>query len=333
MTRPLYSLAIAASSLLAAAACGQARTAEHRPRTFERRPAGDAVDDGQDRRATPDRQDVRAAQDAPATREQAGGQGRPAIVETQPPPPHEANGDSYDVREYRLPGRGGYAWPPGTYWPPGAIQFYDPFGTQWAIMQAYEAGRLAERYDAEQERAQRDAAERRQRAATAHGRALEAGLEKLKAGEYARAISALTLAAKLNQGDPACRIHLAQARLALGHYDLAARVLRRALQLQPKLIYVDLKLDSYYPDDVSLKEFSTSLGKWIGEHGATPEIHFLAGFVDFERGEFAAAHESLVQAARGLKRDDLTRDLLELTRGDEVATVLTAPAPKTESAK
>lgn len=309
MTRTRCSLAIAASSLFAVVAFAQTRTAEHKPRGFERRATADAIDGKQEKRDSGS---------------------RPAIVETEPPT--EANGTPYDVREYRLPGRQGYGVPGVMYWPPGVYQ-YDPLGMQWAIMQAYEAGRLAERYDNERARAQQDAAERTERAATAHGRALEAGLEKLKAGEYTRAVTALTMAAKLNQGDPACRIHLAQARLALGHYDLAARVLRRALQLQPKLIFVDLKFESYYPDDVSLQQLSESLRKWMGEHEATPEIHFLAGFVDFQRGEFALAHASLEKATKGLKRDDLTRDLLELTVGDDVATAVNAPVATADSKK
>lgn len=293
----------------AALGFAQSKTAEHRPGGFERRPAAERIDDKGD--------GVRGA--------------RPAIVETQPPA-ETREGLPYDVREYRIGGRS-YFMRPGVYLPYGFYGGYDPLSLHWAIAEAYEAGRLAERYDGRRARAERDALERAERQSTAHGRALDAGLEKLKAGEYSRAVTALTMAAKLNHGDPACRIHLAQARLALGHYTESARALRRALQLQPKLVYVDLKLESYFPDDVRLEALAGTLHKWIDEHNASAEICFLAGFVDFQRGEFATAHRWLKRAAEGLTRDDLTRDLLEITKTEDVATAVAAPEAKADATK
>jgi tetratricopeptide (TPR) repeat protein len=160
-----------------------------------------------------------------------------------------------------------------------------------------------------------DMAQRGQRLLTKHEQALSAGLQRLKAGEPERAVVALTLAAKLNQGDPACRIHLAQSRLALGHYREAGLALRRALQLQPKLVYFDLHLDRFYQKLGELDKHTDRLHEWLEKNPESPpEIRFLLGFLEFQRGEFAAAHEEFARVRKALPKDDLTRDLFEVTK-------------------
>jgi cytochrome c-type biogenesis protein CcmH/NrfG len=214
--------------------------------------------------------------------------------------------------------------PYGRGWslPRGAL-LYAPYGFYYRHDSYSPARRLLElyrvrRHIAERERSRRfnrkDMAQRKQRLLDKHEQALAAGLERLKEGQPERAIVALTLAAKLNQGDPACRIHLAQARLAQGHYAEAALALRRALELQPKLVYVDLHLRDYYAATDALDQYTDALAGWIDENPARPEVHFLLGFLEFQRGRFAAAHSAFALAAQGLPKDDLTRDCLEITK-------------------
>src|SRR5262249_30189026 len=131
---------------------------------------------------------------------------------------------------------------------------------------------------------QRDMQERAARLLSAHDQALRSGLQLLKLGEYQRSILPLTLATRLDQGDPAARIHLAQARLALGHYDNAAAALRRALQLQPHLIYADLQLADYLPSQQALADQTKSLNEWTRANAVSGEVLFLLGFFQLQLG-------------------------------------------------
>ena len=228
------------------------------------------------------------------------------------------------VREYSVGGattyrRPGYAHQPHVLLPHGYYGGADPWGLQEAIDQAYWAGRADERYSWARLESEIDTAERTERLLARHAESLDAALRHLRAGEYSRAVAGLTLAAKLNQGDPACRIHLAQARLALGHYDEAAKVLRRALQLQPKLVYVDLKLDQYYPAGTTLSLLGDGLASWTAGNDHTPEVSFLQGFIEHQRGRTDAAYAAFLKAAEGLPSDDLTRDDLSLTKPAKIA--------------
>ena len=178
----------------------------------------------------------------------------------------------------------------------------------------------AQRYERDRDRArrfnERDMARRAQRLLSAHGQALADGVAQLRAGDYRRAVVTLTLASELNQGDPACRIHLAQARLALGHDDEAAAVLRRALQLQPTLAHRDLDLDTYYPDDGTFAAHVDALAARLARPAAqrSAELHFLLGFLEFQRGRYDEAHAALRTAARAAPQDNLTRRLLTTTQ-------------------
>ena len=149
---------------------------------------------------------------------------------------------------------------------------------------------------------------------TKHEQAVMAGVRLLKQGDYKRAVVALTLAAKLNHGDPACRIHLAQARLARRQYREAGLAVRRGLQLQPKLVYADLHLDRYYEEEGELDRYAAALDTWIRESGAPPEVHFLLGYLEFQRGRFDAAHVAFKRVSNSLPDDRLTRSLLDITK-------------------
>lgn len=193
----------------------------------------------------------------------------------------------------------------GSYLPPG-------YGR--TIKELYRA----ERYARERERARRfnrrDMRQRQERILNNHERALRVGLEQLKSGEYARAVVALTMAAQLNQGDPACRIHLAQARMALGHYQEGGKTLRRALQLQPKLVYVGLNLPSYYSDPGEFDEHVDRLARWVKENRASGETYFLLGYMEFQREDFEAAYAAFRIAARAMPKESLIRTYLNITR-------------------
>jgi tetratricopeptide (TPR) repeat protein len=196
---------------------------------------------------------------------------------------------------------------------PGArpYYFYDPYRSS---VGEYIALSEYERFRKNRDRHRREMEVRKAHLLTKHKQALVAGLRLLKEGQCERAVIALTLAAELNHADPACRIHLAQARLARGHYREAGLALRRALQLQPKLVYADLHLDQYYKDEDELDRYTDALEKWVQEHAAHAEVHFLLGFLEFQRGDFEAAHVAFERVQSALPDDDLTRSYLEITK-------------------
>jgi tetratricopeptide (TPR) repeat protein len=177
-----------------------------------------------------------------------------------------------------------------------------------------------ERYRKDWDRHRREMEVRKAHLLTKHEQAVMAGVRLLKQGDYKRAVVALTLAAKLNHGDPACRIHLAQARLARRQYREAGLVLRRGLQLQPKLVYADLHLDDYYKNGDEFDQYADALRKWVQEHDARSEVSFLLGFLEFQLGDFEAAHAAFKRVSRSLPDDTLTRSFLEITKpaGDSV---------------
>jgi tetratricopeptide (TPR) repeat protein len=187
-------------------------------------------------------------------------------------------------------------------------------GNRQATEDAYRARRYITQREQGRHFNARDMAQREARVLANHERTVAAGLEQLRAGEYRQALIALTMAAELNHGDPACRIHLAQARMALGHYDEAGASLRRALQLQPKLRFMSLGLPSYYFEEAEFDRHVDQLAAWLKANRATAETYFLLGYMEFQRGNFDTAHAAFRVAQRGLRDDALTASYLELTK-------------------
>ncbi len=162
---------------------------------------------------------------------------------------------------------------------------------------------------------ERDARRRNVRLSGAHAEAIHEGLALMEAGKYREAIVPLTRAADLNHADPGCRIHLAQARLAVGHDAEAAQALRRALELQPKLVPMRLDLQQYYPDAADFEAQIDALAARLNARPLVPaDEYLLLGFFEFQRGRLDAAHAAFRQAARGLPRNDIVWEYLAITK-------------------
>ncbi len=153
---------------------------------------------------------------------------------------------------------------------------------------------------------------RRERLLSANEKAQRSGLEQFRRGDYAASVVAFTLASELNHGDPASRVHLAQARLALGHYDAAARAIRRALELQPKLIFVPLRLERHYANSRDFTRHVQALEEYVGAK-PSGDLQFLLGFFQFQRGEFDDAHKAFRAALRYDPSDEHCKQFLDIT--------------------
>lgn len=160
----------------------------------------------------------------------------------------------------------------------------------------------------------RDMNRRAERLLEAHQRAYALGVRHLRRGEYARAIVSFTLAARLNQSDPASRLMLALARLGQGHYAEAAAAFRRAAELQPQLVYLELPLGRYYPRPGVLADVADGLAGWVQQHRAQIEARYLLGYLRLHQGRLAEAYAALREAATLRPDDRLVRDLLEVAR-------------------
>lgn len=181
-----------------------------------------------------------------------------------------------------------------------------------------------------------DMAQREQRVLRNQNRATEAGLRQLRAGDYRKAVVAFRLAENLDQGDPACRIHLGHALMALGRYERGGAAVRRALSLQPKLVMIPFDLASHDQSDAAFERHVARMNRTLaaGRHGG--DAYFLQGYVAFSRGEYDAAAAAFENAARRGRIDDALSSFLnlvaDLDAGPDADSVETAdlgvrPAP------
>jgi tetratricopeptide (TPR) repeat protein len=184
---------------------------------------------------------------------------------------------------------------------------------QWAELE--QTRRSEQRRARAEAQAEREWEQRKQRLLAANEQATREGLELLQAGEYRQALITLTRAAEMNHGDPVCRIHLAQVRVALGHDAEAGKVLRRALELQPKLVPTLLDLGQYYPHPEDFAIQVDALAQRVaGRAGPAPDELLMLGFMTFQAGWFDDAHAAFRRAAAARPKDTLVRTYLDLTK-------------------
>jgi tetratricopeptide (TPR) repeat protein len=188
-----------------------------------------------------------------------------------------------------------------------------------SVAQNWRELQQAQRAEQRQARAEREAdrawARRKNHLLSASEQAREEGVVLMQAGEYRKALIAFTRAADLNQGDPASRLHVALAQTALGHDAEAAKALRRALELQPRLLPAHLDLPQYYPTADELDAHVAALSQRVAQAPApAADACFLLGFFEFQRGQYAAAHAAFQQADRARPDDPRTQKYLELTK-------------------
>lgn len=226
-----------------------------------------------------------------------------------------AGGAPYLGPEYQL----AQTYQPNPLQPALRYYFYNVDLSDPALAQNWKNFQSAVRAD--QRAARREAQsnreweQRKQHLLAAHQDATNEGVADLRAGEYRQAVITLTRAAELNQGDPVCRIELALARTALGHDREAAQVLRRGLELQPRLVPMQLTLEQYYPSDEEFIAQVDALAARIAKKRApTADEYFLLGFMQFQRGRYDESYAAFRQAARGLPKDERVQTYLTLTK-------------------
>ena len=213
-------------------------------------------------------------------------------------------GWSYPTRPYD-----GYAY--GT---PHRLRTWGPYGSPFIVPgrssrgpwidDDYRQWRYADRT--------RQSKKRTKRLLESHRKMMSQGLAAFAKGDYERARSAFVLAADMNHGDAASRIHAAHGCFALGRYGQAVRWLREAFHLEPRLCDLPYDIRTDYGDP---KDFEAQLSALKGSIAALPDEPdplILLGYVSFYAGQRAEAHDALVQARRRLG-DQAAKDHLVTT--------------------
>lgn len=126
--------------------------------------------------------------------------------------------------------------------------------------------------------------------------ALQAGLSAFSQGRYDQAADYFLLATELDHADPASRIHAAQALFALEQYAEAVQLIRRAFELQPRLIHVKYDLRTDYPDATDFADQLHAFRRFLAEHPDWQEGHLLLGYQLLYSGQRAEAHRVLAKA-------------------------------------
>jgi tetratricopeptide (TPR) repeat protein len=164
---------------------------------------------------------------------------------------------------------------------------------------------------------------------TSYLQAMETGVKAFRAGDYSLAAKQFVLAASLNQGDAACRLHAAHAMVALGRYDEAALTTRRALQLQPKIAFLLLDIRGQYADPNDFAAHYQKLKETTEKTANDGNLWFLLGFYQFFSDRATEAFRSLQKADALQPGDRTTQGLLNAAK---LSTPAEPPAPQSRPA-
>ncbi len=231
--------------------------------------------------------------------------------------------ERYWRREARDYGRARDRWSRSDHWRydrPGWRRYdddawYDDYGDGGgAFDEGYWEGRRDGRRYAEWER-------RYELGRRSYAEAMSDGVAAFRNAEYSQAVRHFIRAAKLNQGDPASRIHAAHAMVAIGRYQEALPALRRAFQLQPKIAYLALDIRRDYGPKADFDAHLKALADAAREAEDDPALWLLLGYYQFFSGRESQALASLTKADELAAGDFMTDALLDAAR-------MVAPASK-----
>lgn len=138
-------------------------------------------------------------------------------------------------------------------------------------------------------------------------------------GRYREAADAFRLAADTHQGDPSSRLYAAHALFAVGRYHEAIGYLRRAFELQPRIVYLNFDIRNDYGERGDFTQQLGELETAVERSPANIDRLLLLGYIRYYSGERDRAYEPLACAYKLNRRDPLVKQLLTNSRPPDVA--------------
>lgn len=227
----------------------------------------------------------------------------------------------YGYRRYH--GRRWYYYDDYTY-RFGPRRWGDPYGDdlERAYRQGVSDGQHFERFEIQ---AERGLANYQDAMATGHA--------AFAMGDYPLAVKQFLLAATLNQGDPASRLCAAHAHIAVGAYGPAARLVRRAIELQPKLIYLPMDIRTAYGNRADFNKHLQALRRTAKADAENGDLWFVLGYVHYYSDNMAGAARALAKSAKLLPDDGVVARLADLAQTSAQRPGKASPKKKSQRRK
>jgi hypothetical protein len=147
---------------------------------------------------------------------------------------------------------------------------------------------------------------------------LTGALKLFRQRRYAEAADGFRLAAETNQGDPSSRLYAAHALFAMGRYQEAIPYLRRAFELQPKIVFLNFDIRDDYGERRDFQQQVAALEEALRQSPANVDRMIMLGYIRYYSGQRPAAFEVLNQARRMAPQDPLIGQLLANSRPPDV---------------
>lgn len=144
------------------------------------------------------------------------------------------------------------------------------------------------------------------------------GLAHFQHGQYREAADAFRLACDVNQGDPAAQLYAGHALFATGRYREAVRYIRKAFELQPRIVYLTYDMRQDYPDVADFDRQVAALQEALRLSPRDPDRLFMLGYVLYYGGQREKAYDVFGRLVHYDPKDTLARKLMEACQPPDV---------------
>ena len=179
----------------------------------------------------------------------------------------------------------------------------DPYYYEYPYSGYYEEGVALYLQGRHDERKYRNWKKRHDKGKKAFAASITHGVRMFQEADYQNAARQFLLAARLNQGDPASRLHGTYALVAIGNYEKAADMAYEAIKLQSKLPYLPLDIRSEYGQEADYQMHFDQLEKFTSETKDNSRLWLLLGFYQYFSDNPSAAMVSMNRAKELSPRD------------------------------
>jgi len=147
---------------------------------------------------------------------------------------------------------------------------------------------------------------------------LDRGVELFHQGRFAEAADAFQISAETDQGDAVSRIYAGHALFALGRYRDAVVYIRRAMELQPRIIYLHYDMRGDYDRPEQFDTQLSALKHALDLSPADPDRLFLLAYVLYFSDQRSEAYPILTRAHALNRQDELVRKMMRNAQPPDV---------------